>query len=444
MNDLDYMLDTDSKAYAAMRIFVEMQNIATIFSRDHFPADIVICHDSLSMPAASVISQKLSADLYFDAVEVTDISKRSSVSFRTLPGEYKQHYNYAINKSVKEAKVVLTVGEAMGEYVKEKHNLANIYSISNVRPLKTCVCAPSEKNVRTDLGLNLNVPLLVSTGNLYYIEGLEVFLKIIQEWPEAHLALVGASAKKVYIDKIKSYKLDDRVHFLPPMPWESLPAYINAADIGIVPWGFDDKTPENLAISNPNRIYDYIAASLPFISSDVPDIRSVIDKYECGKISNSENLKADLLDIYSNADKYRVRLLTAKEKLNAEMEMEKFLNLFPRKPLKILFVANKDVGQNARIKRMADALYQSRGAQVTFCLLLKPQIMDKRYLYFYYDNGKIKRIRSVFVANLMRFVQKKINDFYDLYFMRKLTATRLYRAIRWRSIRLMSLIKNIF
>lgn len=62
------------------------------------------------------------------------------------------------------------------------------------------------------------------------------------------------------------------VHLLGPKDYQSLPAYLKAFDVGIIPFKLNKLT---MAV-NPIKVYEYLAAGKPVVSTDLPEVRSLV------------------------------------------------------------------------------------------------------------------------------------------------------------------------
>ena len=52
-------------------------------------------------------------------------------------------------------------------------------------------------------------------------------------------------------------------------PYEALPAYCRAFDVGLIPFRIDELTVR----ANPLKLREYLAAGLPVVSTDLPEVR---------------------------------------------------------------------------------------------------------------------------------------------------------------------------
>jgi glycosyltransferase involved in cell wall biosynthesis len=82
--------------------------------------------------------------------------------------------------------------------------------------------------------------------------------------PDWHIVLAGRSA--VAADEFDQYP---NIHLLGERPYEDLPSLCRYASVGIIPFVDSDLT----AACNPLKLYEYLAAGLPVVSTDIPEVR---------------------------------------------------------------------------------------------------------------------------------------------------------------------------
>jgi glycosyltransferase involved in cell wall biosynthesis len=107
------------------------------------------------------------------------------------------------------------------------------------------------------------------------------FFGLIEEWID--LEAVAAAARsyptwsfamlgKIAVD-IRAYADVNNMHFLGPRPYSTLPAYCKGFDCAILPFRITDMT---LHV-NPLKLREYLAAGLPAVSTDLPEVRGYGD-----------------------------------------------------------------------------------------------------------------------------------------------------------------------
>jgi glycosyltransferase involved in cell wall biosynthesis len=100
----------------------------------------------------------------------------------------------------------------------------------------------------------------------------ELIRKTAEKFPEGSVVLIG----KIAVDAEQKVKiLDDlpNVYFLGRKPYSELPAYCKAYDIALNPFAINELT----LAANPLKVREYLAAGLPVVSTDIPEVRVLDD-----------------------------------------------------------------------------------------------------------------------------------------------------------------------
>lgn len=95
---------------------------------------------------------------------------------------------------------------------------------------------------------------------------LALIRRLALEHPDWSVAILGAS--QTDLSPISGLK---NVHLLGKRPYETLPAYCKAFDVAILPFVVNTLT----LYANPLKLREYLAAGLPVVSSDLPEVRSL-------------------------------------------------------------------------------------------------------------------------------------------------------------------------
>jgi glycosyltransferase involved in cell wall biosynthesis len=97
---------------------------------------------------------------------------------------------------------------------------------------------------------------------------LELLRALARRRPDWTLVLVGKATVET-----SSLRELPNVHLLGQKPYETLPSYCRAFDVGLIPFRIDDLTLK----ANPLKLREYLAAGLPVVSSDLPEVRKYAD-----------------------------------------------------------------------------------------------------------------------------------------------------------------------
>ena len=81
---------------------------------------------------------------------------------------------------------------------------------------------------------------------------------------------------KIAVDAEKKIKILDNVpniHFLGRKPYEELPGFCKGFDVALNPFAINELT----LAANPLKVREYLAAGLPVVSTDIPEVRILSD-----------------------------------------------------------------------------------------------------------------------------------------------------------------------
>ena len=66
--------------------------------------------------------------------------------------------------------------------------------------------------------------------------------------------------------------------FLDPVPQEKLLIHTRCATLGVIPFQFVGL---NNYYATPNKLFEYIAAGLPVVASNFPELKRIVEGYNC-------------------------------------------------------------------------------------------------------------------------------------------------------------------
>ena len=155
---------------------------------------------------------------------------------------------------------------------------------------------------RRELNLPDDKKIIILQGSGINVErGSEELVEAMQYVDNAILLIAGGGdVIDILKDLVKSYKLEDKVIFKPRMPYSELINYTSVSDLGIT---FDKSTNLNYKFSLPNKLFDYIQSETPVLSSELPEIKKIISKYNVGDFIDSyepEKIAEKMNNILSN------------------------------------------------------------------------------------------------------------------------------------------------
>ncbi len=119
---------------------------------------------------------------------------------------------------------------------------------------------------------NLPKPIIGFHGLLADWVDFELIKKTARHFSHGSVVLIG----KIAVDaeqKIKILEGVPNIHFLGRKPYSELPAYCKGFDVAVNPFAINELT----LAANPLKVREYLAAGLPTVSTDIPEVRILPD-----------------------------------------------------------------------------------------------------------------------------------------------------------------------
>lgn len=225
-------------------------------------------------------------------------------------------------------KEMITVNESIANLFREKYNI-KVHVIRNI---------PFRLNTKTSLTREeLQIPdnkhLIVLQGSGINVQrGAEELVEAMLYLDDCILMVIGGGdVLPVLKEMVSELKLEEKVRFLPRMPYQKMMAHTQLAELGFT---LDKNTNLNYRFSLPNKIFDYIQAGIPVVSSHLPEIEKIITEYQIGCFVENhtpECIANSVKEAFSNNQLYlqwKNNLNFAAEQLCWENEEKTLLNIY--------------------------------------------------------------------------------------------------------------------
>jgi glycosyltransferase involved in cell wall biosynthesis len=234
--------------------------------------DVVHAHDAAMLLPGIVGTRLTGAMLVYDSHELA-----TSVPYRERAWAW---FVAGIERLVvPRCAAVITVSEGIAERLRRRYRLPRTPTV--VRNV-TALQVSGSGGLRASLGIDAHTPLVLHQGAPAPDRGCEVLVAAVAQVPEAQLAFLGdpePGYAAVLRREIGAHDLQDRVTLLPSVALEQLLAHTAEADVGVT---LLQDTCENHRLALPNKLFEYIAAGVPVVASDLPEIRRLIERHRVG------------------------------------------------------------------------------------------------------------------------------------------------------------------
>lgn len=231
-----------------------------------FMPDIVFGNDILTTYLAFKAAKKNKIPTIFYSIDI---------DYKLIPYKFLQRIGKLIeSKNIRNADLVLSINEGLREYTirmgadpdKTRVIRAGIDS-------KRFSPSINGKKIREKYGIREDDTVLFFMGWLYHFSGLkEVALelaKIKEEKPNVKLLIVGDGDAFDDLQKLREENhLDGQIIMTGKQPYESIPEFIAAADVCLLP-AYNNEIMRDIV---PIKFYEYMAMGKPVIATKLPGV----------------------------------------------------------------------------------------------------------------------------------------------------------------------------
>ncbi|GHV28627.1 hypothetical protein FACS1894176_11230 [Bacteroidia bacterium] len=168
----------------------------------------------------------------------------------------------------------MTVCQSIADEYKQKYGI-------NMRVVRNIPLAHTQPVTQSPIDKK-GKKVLLYQGSVNVGRGIERIIDAMPYLPQFMFYVVGTGdLLEALKAKVNQLQLNEQVIFTGQVPFERLPTYTAAADIGI---NLLENIGLNYYYALPNRIFDYMRAHVPVLAVDFPEIRRIVAHYNIGTI----------------------------------------------------------------------------------------------------------------------------------------------------------------
>ena len=248
---------------------------------------VVVANDLPMLPVARRLAAERGARLVYDSHEL--------YCEQEFPGREKRRWADIEARHIGACDVVITVNQSIASELERRYGLHGVRVILNAErseqaPLPT-------RRFHDVLGLDASRRVLLLQGGLSAGRNLEVLVDAMAQVRDPSVVLVVLGDGLLF-KKLKQRAMAQtvrRVYFLAGVPQQELLGWTAAADAGVIPY---QATCLNNYLCTPNKLFEFIAAGIPVLASDLPELRKLVVGENIGLVGNMDSAEkvAALID----------------------------------------------------------------------------------------------------------------------------------------------------
>ena len=286
--------------------------------------EVIHAHDAAMLLPGLIGARLTGALLVYDSHELA-----TEVPYRD--GRWAWFVRTVERLAVPRSAAVITVSDGIAERLRDLYRLRVLPAV--VRNMPDVGVVEYDDRLRTALAAD-DAPIVLHQGSAASGRGADVLVRAMVDVPHARLAFLGPAPDERSAMRGLAAELGvaERVHVLDPVPVEELLSWTAGADVGV---SLLQDTCDNHRLALPNKVFEYLAAGVPVVVSDLPELRRMVHTERIGWVADGSN-PASVAAALRNAlarrgdDALHRRLASTRKRLRWAVERDRLLDVYRR------------------------------------------------------------------------------------------------------------------
>lgn len=283
--------------------------------------NIVHAHDLNMLPLGAVYKLLSGAKLVYDAHEF-ETEVQSTKGFKRIICLAIEGFFIQL------ADQVIVVSESI------RQNYIHIYGVKSSSVILNCPkkITNQETMDREIFRKKFSIPkehkICLYQGALIKGRGVEFLLEVFSrtEMKDYHLVFMGFGSLSQRIQETAAGF--SNIHFHEAVPPQEILSYTKGADVGLC---IIENVCKSYYFCLPNKLFEYIHAGIPILSSDLYELHQVVKNFGIGMtITSTEDFLNSLKNIFVSRNKIEANLRNAAEIFCWENEEQKLFQLYKK------------------------------------------------------------------------------------------------------------------
>lgn len=279
--------------------------------------EIIHANDLNALIPAYFASRKLGCKLVYDSHEINVENYTTGRS--SIANVMKAVERYL----VKRADLMICVSHAAADYFADMYKIERPMVVTNCSLRKETLTQAPQKHPGFEV---------INHGQFYPGRGYEEMIEaaeLVKQFPEIRICVRGFGRMEASMRACVKEQNIENFNFFPPVNVEQLIPEAACSHVGVA---VTKPVCLNFKLSVSNKLFEYAAAGLPVIMSDIPEHRYLNNQYNFGLIlpdDSSKSLADAIIQLYQSPELYRELAENAKrmsQEVNWENEFGHLLN----------------------------------------------------------------------------------------------------------------------
>ena len=229
--------------------------------RGYRDADVAVvsAHAVWALPLAWALAKRAKVPLVYNPHELETRTP-------TMTGVKKALAEQVEARFIRRCQVVTAVNDEIADWYAGHYRIARPLVVVNY-PAEVTRGRPA-RDLRGELGLRDDEVLFVHTGHLTEGRNIPLILEEFAAGARHHVLFVGAGDMQSLVDEAAARS--PFIHRMDPVPPDEVVSVVAGADMSLA---LIETLSQSYAWGSPNKLFEALAAGVPVLASDVPEVR---------------------------------------------------------------------------------------------------------------------------------------------------------------------------
>ncbi|TLP61139.1 MULTISPECIES: glycosyltransferase [Pseudomonas] len=289
-----------------------------------YPAQVVVAHDLPMLAVGRTLAQEFGASLVYDSHELFSEQEFARWQQRAWANVERRH--------IHACERVITVNPSIAGELQARYDLPQVSVIHNAE--RVMPLAPRSRYLHQYFSIPEDHLLLLFQGGFSAGRNLENLTKAMAllRSSDVHLVMLGEGALGDSLQRLAiRLGVQNRVHYHPAVPQHQLLEITASADAGVIPY-------QAICLNNyyctPNKLFEFIAAGLPILASDLPELRRLVAGNAIGhvcELATAQQIARAIEEMFADRSRllaWREQLMAVRDALSWQHEGERLKQIY--------------------------------------------------------------------------------------------------------------------